>query len=185
VVKNVLARLENIRITSPIPTDCSLVTTGMDEVYDASIDCQNVEWLPTRDSIVCQNNENTDVSKKVRSKCFADDLPRKNRTISSAEHIGSDTGLSTPIATPSSESLPLPELSSVSQEAQAYKIFIFCHLFGLDHPPVHEYIYYYLFRKCFGNESSQAVNESCDEFRILSWFVSTGMDMVKMMRDKN
>eukprot|EP00536_Pseudo-nitzschia_multiseries_P016387 jgi/Psemu1/328221/estExt_fgenesh1_pg.C_10980001 len=181
-VKAVLACLGEATKFSSILTNNSLEPNGTGDENEASVDCLSFGWLPTRNSISSQNNENAEVLKEVRSKCYADDLPRKNKRMIVPKSDESDVGSSNPMSSPGA--LPLPDLSSASQEVQAYKIFISCHLFGPEHPSIREYIYCNLFRNCFSNENSEKVDKNCDEFRTLVWFVSLGIDMIELMRDK-
>ena len=164
VVKKVLAQVRKASDVHSILTDCSTDETEQD-CEDRS-DCETVDWLPTRQSVKAQNANQIDVSKEQRCRCYANDLPKARR------HTSDD-----------SEKTPIQDLCSLSEEAQAYKIFISCHLFGLDHQSVRKVIYYNLFSTCMPSKYTIKVNEDCDQFRVLVWLSSMGIAMENIVQD--
>ena len=169
-IEIMLARLNKVSISivdSPV-TD----NTGSNGDNNGNSARQSIDWLPTRDDIMAQSKIQFDVSKNLRSKCYANDLPRTN-------HKVFDSEMDVPPIL-SSDNMSLPKLSSLSQEAQAYKLYIFCHLFEQNHSLVQEHIYYNLFSNIYSNIGAKTVNDDCDEFRILVWFVSMGIDMERI-----
>mmetsp|Transcript_14465 Transcript_14465/g.16579 ORF Transcript_14465/g.16579 Transcript_14465/m.16579 type:complete len:1327 (-) Transcript_14465:148-4128(-) len=179
IVEIILAKLKKMSIT---PSYTIIDSSEMDrsyEEYEGNSVRQSVDWLPSRDDIKDQRKHEFNISKTLRSRCYANDLPRANHKVFDPEMDGNSDIIP---PTPSFECPFLPKLSSLSQEVQAYKLYIFCSLFGQHHALVQDHIYYNLFLNCCCNIDTKTVDDDCDEFRILVWFVSMGIEMENIMR---
>jgi hypothetical protein len=174
--KKMLRRLKRI---STIPYSSSL--TGVHGGDDGTSDYQNLDWLPTLEDTKVQNENQVGISKEQRTRCYASDLPKTKKKMSGEEADPASAFLSS-ISIQSSEHSTLQNLSSLSQEAQAYKIFVSCHLFGLDDPLVCKCIYHTLYCKCVRDEKAETLDENCDEFRVLVWLSSMGIDIADMIK---
>ena len=134
------------------------------------------DWLPTNDDIETQKMRNSSISEKTRSRCHAHLLPRSFEDILQASDTSS-TSTDPPLS-------PLINVSSISQEMNAYRLYVFCHLYGVDHPTVEKYIYFGLIRNCWLHLKWKWLKSDCDEFRILQWLISKGMNLEAVIRSK-
>jgi hypothetical protein len=178
ILKNVLGQLRQVTAASSIPMQSSSVTGIIHGEYEDTSDDQNLDWLATRENVLMQNADQVNISKEQRTRCYANDLPRtrmkKNISSDKYDHTSAFPS-SISIQSPGNPSLQ--DLSSLSQEAQAYKILISCQLFGLDHPSVRKYIHYNMYCNCVRNRNTESVDENCDEFRVLVWLSSMGLNI--------
>jgi hypothetical protein len=178
ILKNVLGQIKQVTAASSIPMQSSSVTVKIHGEYEDSSDDQNLDWLPTRENVLMQNDDQVNIPKERRTRCYANNLPRtrmKKNSISDKYDHTATFPSSISISTPRNP--PLQDLSSISQEAQAYKILISCQLFGLDHPSVRKYIEYKMHCTCVHNRNNETVDENCDEFRVLVWLSSMGVNV--------
>jgi len=175
-LKKMLRRLKRISI-KPHSSSLTAVYGGDGDTSDY----QNLDWLPTPENTEVQNENQVGVSKEQRTRCYANDLPKTKKKLSREETDPASAFLSS-ISIPSSEHSTLQNLSSLSQEVQAYKILVSCHLFGIDDPSVCNCIYYNLYCKCVRDENTETVDENCDEFRVLVWLSSMGINIEDMIK---
>ena len=176
ILKNVLGKLKKATVSSSLPTlNSSMMITRQKDDEDKNDD-QVIDWLPTLESVMGQNDEEIKVSEEIRTRCYSKDLPRTEKNVPANKRDAASAFLSS-ISIPSSKSSLLQGISCLSHEVQVYKVFISCHLFGVDHPSVCKYIHDILLRNCIHNEYNEEVDENCDEFRVLVWLNSMNIDI--------
>lgn len=135
--------------------------------YEDTSDDQNLDWLPTRENVLMQNDDQVNISKEQRTRSYANDLPRtRTKKNSFSDKYDHTAAFPSSISIPPPGNPPLQDLFSISQEAHAYKILISCQLFGLDHLSVRKYIEYNMYCNCVHNRNNETVEENCDEFRV-------------------
>ena len=165
--------------------DCSFSTSTMNISYEKSEKTNsdpNMVWLPTHESIMDQNDDESDISLAQRAMCYAKDLPQSKMNTSGNDRDHASAFLSA-IQNSSVRNPFLQNLSSLIQEVHVYKIFIFYHLFGSNHPSMRKHIYRNLLCKCTYDENTETIVENCDEFRILVWLSMMGINIEDIIKN--
>ena len=167
IVEDLPTKVKETTDSLSIPSNTSFIKTQEDDDTD---DNQILAWLPTPESVMMEDDEQGKISEEQRARCYANDLPKIEK------HIYDNTDgsrLEEPL---------LQGLSSVSKEVQAYKIFISCHLLGVNDPSVGKFIYSNLLHNCIrSGNAADTVDKNCDDFRILVWLNSMNINITKIV----
>ena len=150
------------------------VVSDHDE-FEASRGCQ-VRWLPSKRAILSEKGEQSD---DERSSLYDSELPEPFLdAINQPEH---NVSLSSP---------QLPALSGSNAarlEILCYKILIFCHMRDLTHENVEGYLYPLVMANIeiskSGSSFTHRLKIDCDEFRVLLWLFSMGLDVPHVVRE--
>ena len=180
--KHAKKKYDRCIINTVLPRLKVVTTTLSDTIIDSSVThadkeelsiLESYKWLPSQDAILAQSANEVYVSKRFRSKCHANILPK------AANRKYFDLSI------PPNESPSILELSCIIQEVQAYKIFINCILCGQQNSSVRDHIYYNLFLNCCSCSRANGITiiDDCDELRVLLWLTSMGIDIKGIMQD--
>jgi hypothetical protein len=164
----VMRKLEELMPEVAHGTTCFDAFAEHDNFVD-SIE-KELGWLPSKADIRAESGK----SDEERSSLYDSELPKSFLdTINQPEQDLNYTRLE------------IPDLSGPNAtrfEILCYKMLIICHLHDLTHQYVEGHLYP-LIKASFSNSDS-CVKEDCDEFRVLLWVCSMGLNVPWIARDK-
>ncbi len=171
--------------SSNAKTNLSTPIKTQDDEIRKENDHHDMVWLPTLEDVMVKNEERVKISEEDRIRCYANDLPGMQKNVPENNDKNDPASAFLSSISMSSGNPPL-ELSLMSDEVTAYKFFISCHLFGADQPSLQDYIIFSLCKKCIRNEWNsirKELDKTCDQFRVLVWLNSMGIDVVGIIEN--
>jgi hypothetical protein len=136
-------------------------------------------WVPGREDVLLESQDENDVSDDIRSTCYAPHLPKSLEVLVHESEMFPDSE----DMNMKSKSDMLPKVSSSRIEINAYKVFVLCHMFGPDHPSIGERIYHEFIYNCYQNTWGTWMKNQCDELAVLKWFHSMGLNLEAVFQD--
>lgn len=179
-------------VTASMMTSPERVVSHTPGVSSSYCSTKRLEWLATAQTFQSGDHSQYDLSDDIRSENYDKYMPMTYQDVMADSgtlqtegiNYNDNNGLATSPANVG-DNIPLV-VSCPSLEVMAYRIYIFCHLQSVAHPIVEEHIYA-LAAKCGNRTNTSSTTTSgnnhrmmenhCDEFRILQWFMSLGMNI--------